>query len=89
MTDRLWTGSDPLADMRALADRLEALPFRRQPVIVSPRHYELYQQELARLDAQQRLDRFHREIAWRRLRAKRLTPMYTAYRHRTRRRRSR
>lgn len=86
---RPWSGAatDPLADMRAMAARLEALPFRRvKPLVVSPRHHALYQQALTRLDAQAKLDRFHRDIAWRRLRAKRLTPMYAAYRHRARRR---
>ncbi len=82
-----WSGGDPLADMRAMVARLATVPFHRfEPLIMSPRQYERYQQEMARLDALNRLDVFRREIAWRRIRARRLTPMYTAYRHRTRRR---
>ncbi len=83
-----WSESaaDPWADMRAMAARLATVPFRRDPLIVSPHYYDLYQRELARIDAQNRVDCFRREMAWRRLRAKRLTLMYAAYRRRARRR---
>jgi hypothetical protein len=72
--------ANPLADIRELVARAADAPYVPLNLIFSPGAARLYEREMAKI-------RFRDEVARRRVRAKRLSPVYAAYRRRARRRR--